>query len=53
MLRPLDGEAVPGVVVNHLRNGDEAPREVADLEVSVLGVPANPHVHVSSGAPEN
>ena len=51
VLGALDGQPVPGVVVNHLRDGQEPPLEVAQLEVPVDRVSADPHVHVAASAP--
>ena len=51
VLGALDGQPVPGVVVDHLRDGQEPPLEVAQLEVPVHRVPPDPHVHVAASAP--
>lgn len=51
VLSAFDWQPVPGVVVNHLRDGQEPAGKVAQLKVSVHSVPSNPHVHVSSGTP--
>lgn len=52
VLRALDGQPVPGVVVHHLRHRHEAAAEVAQLEVARLGVAADLHVHEALRAPE-
>ena len=52
VLRALDGQPVPGVVVHHLRDGQEAALEVAQLEVARVRVATDLHVHEALGAPE-
>jgi len=53
VLCALDRQSVPGVVVNHLRNGEEPPRKIGKLEVAVESVTADPHVHVPAGTPKS
>lgn len=51
VLGPPDGQPVPGVVVHHLRDGDEAALEVAQLELPGGRVAPDAHVHEALGAP--
>ena len=51
MLRPLDRQPVPGVVVHHLGDGKEPAFEVTQLEIPIHRVTPNSHVHVASRAP--
>ena len=51
VLCALDGQPVPGVVVDHLGDGEEATGEVAQLEVSAGRVATDLHVHEALGAP--
>jgi hypothetical protein len=53
VLGSLDRQPVPGVVVYHLRDGEEPSLEVAQLEVSSGNVATYTHVHVTAGTPES
>ena len=53
MLSTLDRQPVPRVMVNHFWNGEIPPIKVTQLKISVKRIPADSHVHVASGAPEN
>ena len=51
MFSPLDGKSVSSVMVDHFRNGDEPPGEIAELKVPVFGVSSDPHMHEPSRTP--
>jgi len=53
VLGSLDRQPVPGVVVDHLRDGEEPSLEVAQLEVAPCNVATYTHVHVTAGTPES
>ena len=40
-------------MVNHFWNCEISPVKVTQLKISVNRIPADSHVHVASGAPEN
>ena len=50
MLCALDGQAVEGVVVDHVGNGGEGPAELAKDELAGRGL-LDPHVHEAVAAP--
>ena len=50
MLRPLDGQPVDGVVVDHLGDGVEGSAELAQ-DVLTSGCQLYPHVHEAVAAP--
>ena len=52
MLRALNGQPIPGIVVDHQWNAHESPLKVAQLEIAVLRIASYLHVHVTPRTPE-
>lgn len=53
MFSIVNGQAVPRVMVNHIRNGQKSAREVAEHELTGIGISFDPHVHKAFGTPAN